>query len=206
MTNIQNEKTSAELARYRISIAARQETLNRLAEESATLFRAIGIMEASLKAGGKILVFGNGGSATQSSHFAAELVNKFYFQRQALAAIALTTDIASITSIANDMAYNSIFSRQLECLGKEGDIAVGITTSGTSANVLEALREAKRMKITTIVLSGANTLPMEEMGVNVVIPVYSKDTPLIQEMHLFMLHTMAELLEKNLGQHQKDTK
>jgi D-sedoheptulose 7-phosphate isomerase len=154
-------------------------------------------MVEALKKGNKILIFGNGGSATQSSHFAAELVNKFYFERKPLPAVALTVDTAGLTSIANDMDYKYVFSRQLEALGKPGDIAVGLTTGGRSPNVLEALDSAKKMGLFTIALCGNNTELLKTRDIHIIIPVPSGDTPVIQELHLFILHMMAEMVEKN---------
>ncbi|HLP44824.1 MAG TPA: SIS domain-containing protein [Candidatus Kapabacteria bacterium] len=162
-----------------------------------SLFKAIEVTKNALKNGHKILVFGNGGSATQASHLAAELVNKFYFERKGLPALALTTDVANITSIANDSDFKYIFARQLEALGQKGDIVLGITTGGLSVNVLEAFKTAKQMNLDTVALCGRHTAALEGLGIDLIIPVNSKDTPLIQEMHLFILHTMAEILEKN---------
>ena len=168
------------------------------------IFAAVECMTGSLKKGGKILIFGNGGSSTQSSHFAAELVNKFYFERKPLPAIALTADSANLTSIANDTDYKYIFSRQLEALGKADDVAVGISTSGTSANVLEALRAAKAMKLKTIAVCGNHTGHLQQLDIDVIIPVPADDTPMVQEMHLFILHTMAEMLENNFSRDKGD--
>lgn len=179
-------------------IESRQKTLAALLEESADLFKAIDTMEHALRNGNKILVFGNGGSAAQASHLAAELVNKFYFERPGLPAIALTTDMANITSIANDSDYKYIFSRQVEALGREGDTAVGISTSGTSANVLEGLNAAKKKNLKTVALCGNRTGALQKTGVDVIVGVKSDDTPVIQELHLFILHMMAETLEKNV--------
>lgn len=169
-----------------------------LAEQKAhgKMFTAFEIMENTLKNKHKILVLGNGGSASQASHFAAELVNKFYFERKGLPALALTTDTANITSIANDSDFRYVFSRQLEALGQKGDTVLGITTGGTSANVLEAFKSAKQMNLDTVALCGQNTAALEALGVDLIIDIKSKDTPLIQEMHLFILHSMAEVLEK----------
>jgi D-sedoheptulose 7-phosphate isomerase len=181
-------------------ISLRRELFSNFLEEqkeSRSLFKAIEIMENVLKKGHKIMVFGNGGSATQSSHLAAELVNKFYFERKALPALALSADVANITSIANDSDFRYIFARQLEALGQKGDAVVGITTSGASANVLEAFKSAKKMNLGTIALCGNNKAALEKLDLDVIIAVNSQDTPLIQEMHLFILHTMAEVLEKN---------
>ena len=162
------------------------------------VFEAVALMESALRSGNKILVFGNGGSAAQSSHFAAELLNKFYFDRPGLPALALTTDNAAITSIANDTDFKYVFSRQVETLGKAGDIAFGLTTSGKSANVIEALLKASRLNLKTIALCGNITRPLEnpDLKLDVIIPVPSTDTPLIQEMHQFILHSLAEMLER----------
>lgn len=166
-------------------------------KKHGSLFKAIEITKNALEKGHKILVFGNGGSATQASHMAAELVNKFYIERKGLPALALTTDMANITAIANDSDFRYIFARQLEALAHKGDTILGITTGGFSANVLEAFKSAKQMNLDTIALCGQHTAALEELGVDLIIPVNSKDTPLIQEMHLFILHTMAEVLEEN---------
>lgn len=178
-------------------IESRIDRLTALLEENTDLSDAVDAMETVLRKGNKILVFGNGGSAAQASHLAAELVNKFYFERPGLPAVALTTDMANITSIANDSDYRYIFSRQVEALGREGDAAVGISTSGTSANVLEGFEAAKKKNMKTIALCGNRTGALLESGVDVIVGVKSEDTPVIQEIHLFMLHMMAETLEKN---------
>ncbi len=169
-----------------------------LKDNDRPVFEAVALIENSLRKGNKVLVFGNGGSAAQSSHFAAELVNKFYFEREGLPAFALTTDTAALTSIANDTDFKYVFSRQLESLGKPGDIAIGITTSGKSPNVIEALLRAKQLKLKTIVLCGNNSEPLENpaLNIDVIIPVTTTDTPLIQEIHLFILHSMADMLEQ----------
>jgi len=145
--------------------------------------------------GNKIIVFGNGGSATQASHFAAELVNRLYKSRQAINAIALTTDIANITSIANDIGYDFIFSRQLEAIGKREDIAIGFTTSGKSGNILKAFEIAKKQGLKTIGICGDYSDLLRENGADVIISVNAKDTAIIQEIHLFVLHFLAEQLE-----------
>jgi D-sedoheptulose 7-phosphate isomerase len=155
-------------------------------------------IEHSLRKKQKILIFGNGGSSTQASHFAAELVNKFYFPRPGLAALALTTDIANITSIANDFDFQEIFSRQIEALGSPGDVAIGISTSGTSANVLEGLKAAGQSGLTTMALCGDHTKKLEELNVGFILSVPSKDTPAIQEIHLFFLHFLAETVEERI--------
>jgi len=167
-------------------------------KEDKNIWNAVALMESALKNGNKVLVFGNGGSSTQASHFAAELVNKFYYERGAVPAISLTDNMANITSIANDSDFKYVFSRQVEAVGNAGDVAMGISTSGTSGNVIEALRISHSLNLKTIILCGGNTKPPEECGVDVIIPVHSTDTPVIQEIHLFILHIFAEILEKKL--------
>ncbi len=166
--------------------------------EDAGLLRACQRLALALKQGGKVLAFGNGGSATQSSHFAAELVNKFYFRRPALPALALAADMANVTSIANDEEFGSVFSRQLQALGRPGDVALGLTTSGRSANVLAGLAAARSMGLATIALCGDQPQPLRDIPVDEVIAVDCADTPAIQEMHLFILHVLAETIEKTL--------
>ena len=144
----------------------------------------------------KILIYGNGGSATQSSHFAAELVNRFYKDRVALNAIALTTDIANITSIANDYNYTSIFSRQVEAIGNKNDVSIGITTSGKSENVIKGLKVSKEKGLKTIALCGNHTKPLKDINTDIIISVNNLDTPIIQEIHIFILHFIAEQLEE----------
>lgn len=124
------------------------------ATRSSTLGEAIEECVRSLQAGRKILVFGNGGSAAEAQHFAAEMVNKFRIKRPAICVIALTTDTSILTSIGNDISFDSIFSRQVEGLGVAGDIALALSTSGNSPNVVKALRTARKKKMTTIGLTG----------------------------------------------------
>jgi len=169
-----------------------------LLKGNTAILKAAGLITAGLKAGRKILVFGNGGSATQASHFAAELVNKFYFPRPGLPALALGADMANLTAIANDSDFRYIFSRQIQAFGTGGDIALGITTSGKSANVLEGLKVAREMGLITIALCGPDTGALDELCLETIIRVDSHDTPLIQEMHLFILHILAETLESRL--------
>ncbi|HSQ34413.1 MAG TPA: SIS domain-containing protein, partial [Candidatus Binatia bacterium] len=148
--------------------------------------------------GNKVLVFGNGGSATQASHFAAELVNKFYLRRQALPVLALGADMANVTSIANDDDFRFVFSRQLEAFAAPGDVALGLTTSGRSANVLQAFAAARERGMQTIALAGNQVEALRGIPVDLLIAVAAGDTPTIQEMHLFILHVMAETIEKKL--------
>jgi len=172
--------------------------------EDAQVAGAIDCLAEVLRGGGKVLVFGNGGSATQSSHFAAELVNKFYFRRRALPALALSADAASVTSIANDEEFPAVFSRQVEAFGEKGDVALGITTSGRSANVLRGLAQARDRGLRTIALAGKQVEGLRAIPVDLLIAVDAVDTPTVQEMHLFVLHVMAETVEKILfgGKHE----
>lgn len=160
-----------------------------------TIFKAIDLMIQTLGKGNKILVFGNGGSAAQSAHFAAEMVNKFYRKRRGLPAIDLTTNTANITSIANDYDFKTVFSKQIDALGEPGDLAMGLTTSGRSPNILEGLETAGKKKLKTLCLCGNHWESLKKLNVDTIIPVQSGDTPAIQEMHLFILHFMAETLE-----------
>lgn len=171
--------------------------------EDPQVMRAIAGLEKALRNRNKVLVFGNGGSATQSSHFAAEMVNKFYFRRQALPVLALNADMANVTSIANDDEFQFVFSRQVEAFAAEGDVALGITTSGKSANVLRALAAARERSLLTIVLAGRQVEALRAIPVDILVAVDAEDTPTIQEMHLFLLHIMAETIEKNIfgGKH-----
>ena len=178
-------------------IDLRIEQFNRIKEDK-NILKAADILETGLKGGKKALIFGNGGSSAQASHFAAELVNKFYFERAGLPAIALTDNTANITSIANDSDFRYIFSRQVEAIGQKGDIAIGISTSGKSENVLKALKVSRDLGLKTIMLCGENGKAVDELGIDIVISINSSDTPVIQEMHLFILHIFAEIVEKRI--------
>lgn len=147
----------------------------------------------AFKGGGKVLLFGNGGSAADAQHIAAEFMNRFLIERPPLPAIALTTDTSILTSVSNDYGYEEVFSKQVKALGKKGDIAIGISTSGSSSNVLKALRVAKKMGMTTIALSGDGG----KMGslADILLAVPSKSTPRIQEAHIAIGHILCELTD-----------
>jgi len=149
----------------------------------------------SLSEGGKILLFGNGGSASQAEHIAGELVGKFYKVRKPLPAIALTTSSVVITATANDANFDKIFSRQIEALGKKGDIAIGLSTSGNSKNVVEGIKKANGMGIYTVAFTGETGGALKDI-VNLCIRVPSRDTPRIQEMHIFLGHLLCEIIEE----------
>jgi D-sedoheptulose 7-phosphate isomerase len=149
---------------------------------------------AALRGGGKLLVCGNGGSAADAQHAAAELVGRFQRERAALAAIALTTDTSVLTSIANDYAFDQVFARQIEALGKAGDVVLGISTSGGSANVVAALAAARRLGLRTIALTGCDG---GEVGraAEIHVNVPSPSTARVQEVHRTLLHAICELVE-----------
>ena len=148
----------------------------------------------SLQNGGKILIFGNGGSAADAQHIAAELVGRYKVERKGLSAIALTTDTSALTSIGNDYGYNHVFDRQVEALANKGDVAIGISTGGSSDNVISALRLAKKMGCKTIGFSGRDGGEMNALcDVNLVVP--AEDTPRIQEMHIVIGHTVCHLID-----------
>ena len=159
-----------------------------------TVEAAAAIVE-SLRQGGKVLVFGNGGSATDAQHFAAELVGRFARERRGLAAIALTADSAVVTAVANDYAYEQVFSRQVEALGREGDVALGITTSGRSASVLAGLAAARAGGLTAIALTGQDG-GAAGAAADIHVNVASASTARVQEVHRTLLHAMCELIER----------
>lgn len=173
------------------SIAAKQE-----AEKVLPEFVALGIvaMTNCLRAGGKIMACGNGGSAADAQHFAAELIGRFERERQELAAIALTTDTSILTAVGNDYSYDDIFSKQVRGLGKKGDILMGISTSGNSKNVVKAIEAAKKMGITIIALTGNGGGKIAELldkdDIHLCAP--STRTARIQETHLVLLHSLCD--------------
>jgi D-sedoheptulose 7-phosphate isomerase len=162
------------------------------------LTRVLDVLEGGLRAGGKLLLFGNGGSAADAQHIAAELVIRYAVNRRALAAISLTTDSSALTACGNDFGFEAIFERQIEALGRPNDVAVGISTSGNSANVLRALRQARAMGLATIGLTGAGGGQMTALcDAAVVVP--SSVTARIQEMHISIGHMLCKALEQRLG-------
>jgi phosphoheptose isomerase len=156
--------------------------------------RAAGLITQALKRGKKILVCGNGGSAADSQHFAAELVGRYKNDRPALPALALTTDSSTLTSIGNDYGFDKIFSRQVEALGERGDVLVAISTSGTSKNILAAVAAARKRKMKVVALTGAKgKMLAKKADIAVVVP--SQETARIQEIHELTLHSWCEFLE-----------
>ena len=148
----------------------------------------------TLQEGGKLLIFGNGGSAADAQHIAAELVGRYKVNRKGLSALALTTDSSALTAIGNDFGYKSLFNRQVEALANKGDVLIGISTSGKSINVINALKIGSQLQCKTIGFSGNDGGQMNKIcDVNLVIP--SKDTPRIQEMHIVLGHTICHLID-----------
>jgi len=162
--------------------------------------RAIALMSESLKAGGKILACGNGGSAADAQHFAAELVNRFERERAPLAGLALTTDSSALTSIGNDYGYEQVFEKQLRALGRKGDVLLAISTSGNSPNVLAAMRAARELGLRIVALSGNGGGKMAALlsddDVQVCVP--HTRTMRIQEVHLLALHCFCDGIDTQL--------
>jgi D-sedoheptulose 7-phosphate isomerase len=154
---------------------------------------------ASLRAGRKVMFFGNGGSASDASHLAAELLGRFALERRSLAAACLSDHTAAMTAIGNDYAYDDVFARQLAGLGQPGDVAVGLSTSGTSANVVRALETARELGLVTVALTGAGGGKVAGV-VDVCIRVPSEETPRIQELCMLLGHTLCELVEQELAE------
>jgi len=176
------------------SIRVKQGVLQNMVPE---LLQASEMIVGSLQAGGKLILFGNGGSAGDAQHIAAELVGRFERERRALPAIALTTNSSTLTAIGNDYGYNKVFSRQVEAWARPGDVVIGITTSGNSPNVLEGVAAAK--------LKGAKTIGMtgEKGGklaaeVDLCLKVPSSSTARIQESHILIGHLLCLLIDKNI--------
>ena len=181
------------------SIQVKEEILRNQIEQIEQIAQ---LMIDCLKKDGKVIVFGNGGSASDSQHIAAELVGRFKKDRSALAGIALTTNTSIITSLANDYGYDVIFARQLEALGKKNDVALGISSSGKAKNVTLGIKQAKKMGIKTVALSGGDGGDIVKLAdVSLVVP--SKITARIQEAHITIAHIICEMIEQELCQEQK---
>jgi len=152
---------------------------------------------SALSRGRKILLFGNGGSAADAQHIAAEFVGRFQMERTPLPALALTTNTSTLTGIGNDYGYENVFARQVEALGREGDIAVGISTSGTSPNVLKALAAAQAKGLVTVALTGRDGKKLKEVA-RYCICVPADSTPRIQEAHILIGHILSQIAELEL--------
>jgi len=177
------------------SIEVKQETLKKNLQQIITTAELI---ITAFKSGHKILFCGNGGSAADCQHIAAEFVGRFQKERKAWPAIALTTDSSALTSIGNDYSFDIVFSRQLQALGQKGDVLIAITTSGNSKNVLEAVKEAKKMGIITVGVTGGKGGQLASLS-DIAIIVASSKTARIQEAHLVIFHALCELVENTLA-------
>ena len=167
-------------------------------ESAGAVAAAIETLSAALGSGGKVLIFGNGGSAADAQHFACELVGRFLRERQALAAIALTTDASTMTAVANDYGFDRVFVRQIEALGRPGDVAIGISTSGSSANVLAGVQYAKSRGLKTVAFTGGNGGPIGAAA-DVHVNVPHALTPRIQEVHRTLIHAVCDQIERELA-------
>ena len=147
----------------------------------------------------KVLVAGNGGSAADAQHIAAEFVSKFFYERQALSAIALTTNTSILTSIGNDYDHKMVFARQLQAHGRKGDVFIAISTSGTSKNIVKAAEYAKKCGLISIALTGMKESPLDNLA-DYVIKVPSQITPIIQESHIMIAHIICALVEQSFNQ------
>ncbi len=169
-----------------------------LKEQAGSIIAIVNVIVKAIKDGKKILIFGNGGSAADAQHIAAELVGRFKKERPPIPAIALTTNTSSITAISNDYGYEVSFKRQLEALAVRGDIIIGISTSGNAANVYEALKYAKDKGLTVITMTGKDGGRIRELA-EIALKVPSGNTPRIQESHILAGHIICELVEESLN-------
>ena len=176
------------------SIKAKQ---NFVSAQEKNLLLLVDWLVSSFQNGGKLLVFGNGGSAADAQHLAAEFVNRFLIDRKPLPALALTTDSSILTSIGNDFSYDDIFSKQIHALGRRDDIALGISTSGNSPNVVNAIRTAREIGMQTAVLTGGNGGQLASEA-DLVLNVPCESTPHIQETHLWIEHMLCWLVDERM--------
>jgi D-sedoheptulose 7-phosphate isomerase len=176
--------------------ASRQMVEQCLADQAlqVALVKAVNCCVKALKSGGKLMFAGNGGSAAEAQHFSAEMVGRFLKERKPLASVALSTDTSALTAIGNDYGYDQVFSRQVEALGRSGDVLIVLSTSGRSKNILAAMRAAAALGIATIALTGREPREMGALA-DVVLDVPSSDTPQIQEGHLILGHLLCGLVE-----------
>jgi D-sedoheptulose 7-phosphate isomerase len=171
------------------------------AEVISMIAKASEILVDALNHGNKVLLFGNGGSAADAQHIAAEFVGRFAFDRPALPALALSVNSSSLTAIGNDYGFDQVFSRQIEALGRPGDVAIAISTSGHSPNVLRAMSAAKKTGLHTIALTGSTGGELRN-AVDICICVPSSETPRIQECHILIGHIISDLVEQTIFHEQ----
>ena len=176
------------------ALAEHLQVVGQIEKQHAVLEAIALAMTVTLRAGGKILWCGNGGSAADAQHLAAELMGRFRRERRALPSVALTTDTSILTAVANDYGYEAVFSRQVEALGNPGDVLVGISTSGNSSNVIAALKTARMQGLVTVALTGAGGGKMAGFADHL-FAVESRDTARIQEAHIFAGHMLCDWIE-----------
>jgi D-sedoheptulose 7-phosphate isomerase len=197
MTNNNNIDFEVEVRRSIQASMAVLELLLAQTEVLSLIAKTSSLLVETFRRGNKVLLFGNGGSAADAQHIAAEFVGRFAFDRPALPALALNVNSSAVTAIANDHGFDQVFSRQIEALARAGDVAVGISTSGQSSNVIQALATAKKMRLHTIGLTGLNGKGLKD-AVDYCICVPSTETPRIQECHILIGHIIAELVEQTI--------
>jgi D-sedoheptulose 7-phosphate isomerase len=163
------------------------------------LIEVVKVLVTAFKGGHKVLLFGNGGSAADAQHLAAEFVNRFLIERPPLPAVALTTDTSVLTSISNDYGYADTFAKQVKALGRAGDVALGISTSGTAANVVKAVKTARDMDLKTVGLTGGDGGDLAKIAEYALV-VNSTSTPRIQETHILIGHVICEMVDRMLFQ------
>jgi D-sedoheptulose 7-phosphate isomerase len=174
------------------------QTLERAASDAeflGAMSKIAGVIERTLRAGGKLLLAGNGGSAADAQHIAGEFLSRFSLHRHPLSAIALTVDTSVLTAIGNDFGFEHVFERQLRGLGRKGDVFLALSTSGSSPNVLAALRAARELEIATIGFTGSHDNPMRALC-DICLSAPSDETPLIQQIHLVAAHAICGLVER----------
>jgi len=168
-----------------------------LKENLPQLLDAIKLIAHAFESGSKLFLFGNGGSAADAQHLAAEFVNRYLMDRPPLPAIALTTDTSILTSVSNDLTFDEIFAKQLRALGRKGDVAIGISTSGNAANVIKGIEVAKEMGMKTVALTGHDGGGVAKVA-DISLIVSSTSTPRIQETHILIGHILCEMVEHQL--------
>ncbi len=180
---------------FKESLQVKEKTLN---DNLESVIQAVTEITKAFQSNHKVLIFGNGGSAADSQHIAAEFIGRFQKERRSLPAIALTTDSSILTALSNDYGYEVIFKRQIEGLGQKGDIAIGLSTSGRSKNVVEGLKQAKVLGLKTISLTGCGGGEVaKQSDIKLIVP--SDVTARIQESHICLFHIICELVEKNFS-------
>ncbi|MBI5031573.1 MAG: D-sedoheptulose 7-phosphate isomerase [Chloroflexi bacterium] len=194
MNHVYNHLSQRIASEVETSIQVKQRVI---AEQISILDEIAQLLIEALRAGGKVLVFGNGGSAADSQHIAAELVSRFRRERGALPSIALTTDTSILTAIANDYSFDRVFARQVEALGQKGDVALGISTSGNSPNVLSGMMAAREQGMRAIGFTGEDGGKLKDC-VDLCFRVPSRNTARIQEAHITIAHALCEIIEQEL--------